>query len=120
MAEEIKYFSNSKEELEYYKKNYKSNAEELSSCKSKIKVLENINSKLKEKITLALSSTTDNNDTSNFFSILDGLTINVSFSILKKYLVSNDIQNIFEIISLLKKNKEDLLVRENGIIYQIL
>ena len=67
MAEEIKYFSNSKEELEYYKKNYKSNAEELSSCKSKIKVLENINNKLKEKITLALSSTTDHNDTSKSF-----------------------------------------------------
>ena len=60
-----KYFSNSKEELEFYKNTYKSNAEELSSCKSKIKVLENINNKLKEKITQAFSSTTaENNDTS--------------------------------------------------------
>ena len=65
MSDEGKiYFSNSKEELEYYKKTYKLNVEELSSCKSKIKVLENINNKLKEKITQAFSSTTENNDTS--------------------------------------------------------
>ena len=51
-----KFFSNSKEELEFYKNTYKLNAEELSSCKSKIKVLENINNKLKEKITQAFSS----------------------------------------------------------------
>ena len=52
MTEEpTKYFSNSKEELEFYKNTYKLNIEELSSCKSKIKVLENINNKLKEKIT---------------------------------------------------------------------
>ena len=65
MTEEpTKYFSNSKEELEYYKNTYKLNVEELSSCKSKIKVLENINNKLKEKITQAFSSTTENNDSS--------------------------------------------------------
>jgi hypothetical protein len=62
-----KYFSNSKEELEFYKNTYKTNAEELSSCKSKIKVLENINNKLKEKITQTFSATTDNNDTSKVF-----------------------------------------------------
>ena len=34
MSDEGKiYFSNSKEELEYYKKTYKLNVEELSSCK---------------------------------------------------------------------------------------
>ena len=62
-----KYFSNSKEELEFYKNTYKSNVEELSSCKSKIKVLENINNKLKEKITQAFSSITENNDTSKAY-----------------------------------------------------
>ena len=66
--ESIKYFSNSKEELEFYKNTYKSNIEELTSCKSKIKVLENINNKLKEKITQAISSVTaENNDTSKVF-----------------------------------------------------
>ena len=67
MTEETKYFSNSKEELEYYKNTYKSNAEELSSCKSKIKFLENINNKLKEKITNTFSFTNENNDTSKSY-----------------------------------------------------
>ena len=58
--EHEKYFSNSREELEYYKNNYKLNAEELTSCKSIIKVLENINNKLKEKITQ-----NSNNENSN-------------------------------------------------------
>ena len=67
MTEETKYFSNSKEELEYYKNTYKSNAEELSSCKSKIKFLENINNKLKEKITNTFSFTNENNDISKSY-----------------------------------------------------
>ena len=58
-----KIFANSKEELEYYKNSYKLNVEELSSCKSKIKVLENINNKLKERITQNFSKT-ENNDAS--------------------------------------------------------
>ena len=58
-----KIFTNSKEELEYYKNTYKLNVEELSSCKSKIKVLENINNKLKERITQTFSKT-ENNDSS--------------------------------------------------------
>ena len=68
MAEEnSKFFSNSKEELEFYKNTCKSNAEELSTYKSKIKVLENINNKLKEKITQVFPTTTENNDTSKVF-----------------------------------------------------
>ena len=110
MAEEIKYFSNSKEELEYYKKNYKSNAEELSSCKSKIKVLENINNKLKEKITLALSSTPDNNDTSKSYytnnefkklweSIIQTELIDSFDFCIKEYkLISNLCQDIMKLI----------------------
>ena len=62
--ENDKHFSNSKEELEYYKNTYKLNFEELSSCKSKIKVLENINNKLKEKITQTHPKNTENNDSS--------------------------------------------------------
>ena len=110
MTEETKYFSNSKEELEYYKKNYKSNAEELSSCKSKIKVLENINNKLKEKITLALSSTPDNNDTSKSYytnnefkklweSIIQTELIDSFDFCIKEYkLISNLCQDIMELI----------------------
>ena len=68
MAEECaKYFSNSKEELEYYKNNYKSNVEELLTCKTKIKALENINNKLKEKITFLFSTNSPGNESSNFF-----------------------------------------------------
>jgi len=62
-----KYFSNSKEELEYYKNNYKSNVEELLTCKTKIKALENINNKLKEKITFLFSTNSPGNESSNFF-----------------------------------------------------
>ena len=62
-----KIFANSKEELEYYKNSYKLNVEELSSCKSKIKVLENINNKLKEKITQTFSKT-ENNDSKVIFT----------------------------------------------------
>ena len=64
IEENKKYFSNSKEELEFYKNTCKSNAEELSTCKSKIKVLENINHKLKEKITQAFSNSNETNDSS--------------------------------------------------------
>ena len=60
--ENDKHFSNSKEELEFYKNTYKLNFEELSSCKSKIKVLENINNKLKEKITQTNPKNIENND----------------------------------------------------------
>jgi len=62
--ENDKHFSNSKEELEFYKNTYKLNFEELSSCKSKIKVLENINNKLKEKITQTHPKNIENNDSS--------------------------------------------------------
>ena len=47
--ESSKYFSNSKEELEFYRNTYKLKVEELLSCQTKIKALENINNKLKEK-----------------------------------------------------------------------
>jgi len=68
MSEECaKYFSNSKEELEFYKNNYKSNVEELLTCKTKIKALENINNKLKEKITFLFSTNSPGNESSNFF-----------------------------------------------------
>ena len=68
MSEECaKYFSNSKEELEFYKNNYKSNVEELLTCKTKIKALENINNKLKEKITFLFSANSPGNESSNFF-----------------------------------------------------
>jgi len=62
--ESDKHFSNSKEELEFYKNTYKLNFEELSSCKSKIKVLENINNKLKEKIIQTHPKNIENNDSS--------------------------------------------------------
>ena len=61
--ESVKHFTNSKEELEYYKNTYKSNVEELTSCKSKIKTLENLNNKLKEKISQNTNKL-DNNDNS--------------------------------------------------------
>ena len=48
--ESSKYFSNSKEELEFYRNTYKLKVEELLSCQTKIKALENINNKLKEKM----------------------------------------------------------------------
>ena len=68
MSEECaKYFSNSREELEFYKNNYKSNVEELLTCKTKIKALENINNKLKEKITFLFSKNSPGNESSNFF-----------------------------------------------------
>ena len=62
-----KYFSNSKEELEYYKSTYKSNAEELLSCKSKIKDLENINNKLKEKMNQTFNNKITANESSKVF-----------------------------------------------------
>ena len=68
MSEECaKYFSNSKEELEFYKNNYKSNVEELLTCKTKIKALENINNKLKEKISFLFSKNSPGNESSNFY-----------------------------------------------------
>ena len=62
----IKYFQNSKEELEFYRNKYKLKEEELLSCQSKIKVLENINNKLKEKINLGFLKGPKNNEFSQF------------------------------------------------------
>ena len=60
--ESSKYFSNSKEELEFYRNTYKLKVEELLSCQTKIKALENINNKLKEK----MSKKSGDNESSQF------------------------------------------------------
>ena len=60
-------FSNSKEELEFYRNTYKIKVEELLSCQTKIKALENINNKLKEQIIQGFSNKIGNNDSSKLF-----------------------------------------------------
>ena len=68
MSQELppKYFSNSKEELEFYKNTYKLKVDELISCQTKIKHLENINNKLKEQIINNFSKNIENNESSKF------------------------------------------------------
>ena len=64
-----KTFSNSKEELEFYRNIYKIKLEELSTCQTKIKALENINNKLKNQIIQGFSNNLENNESSkNIFT----------------------------------------------------
>ena len=109
MNNNSQFFSNSKEELEYYKRNYKSNAEELKSCKSKIKVLENLNNKLKEKANYN-SNMIKNNDSSTMFytnsefkkiweSIIQTELIdNFDYCIKEYKLISNIIQDMILLV----------------------
>ena len=68
MSQELsqKYFSNSKEELEFYKNTYKLKVDELISCQTRIKLLENMNNKLKEQIVNGFSKNIENNESSKF------------------------------------------------------
>ena len=68
MSQELaqKYFSNSKEELEFYKNTYKLKVDELISCQTKIKLLETMNNKLKERIVNGFSKNIENNESSKF------------------------------------------------------
>ena len=61
-----KLFSNSKEELEFYRNTYKIKLEELTSCQTKIKALENINNKLKNQINQGFSNNLENNESSKY------------------------------------------------------
>ena len=58
-------FSDKNEELEFYKSSYKSNKEELSTCKNMIKNLETVNFKLKEMVIKNIIPTPQKNNTSN-------------------------------------------------------
>ena len=98
---DLKLFSNIKEELEFYKTNYNTNMNELLKCQMKIKSLENSNNILKEKFTKTLKNNfiiakNNNNSNKNENNLTDIFMTPNEFKKLWDSIIKTELIEIFE------------------------